>query len=42
MFVDVNILGVIATAFFIIISTAFLIVLYVKLLFEGNVLGGFL
>jgi photosystem II PsbM protein len=38
---DVNILGVIATALFIIIPTAFLIVLYVKSSSEGNVSGGF-
>ena len=34
-------LGVIATALFIIIPTAFLIVLYVKSSSEGNVSGGF-
>ena len=38
---DVNILGVIATALFIIIPTSFLIVLYVKSSSEGNVSGGF-
>jgi len=38
---DVNILGVIATALFIIIPTSFLIILYVKSASEGNVSGGF-
>jgi photosystem II PsbM protein len=38
---DVNILGVIATALFIIIPTSFLIILYVKSVSEGNVSGGF-
>ena len=37
----VNILGVIATALFIIIPTSFLIILYVKSASEGNVSGGF-
>ena len=38
---DINILGVIATALFIIIPTSFLITLYVKSSSEGNVSGGF-
>jgi len=38
---DINILGVIATALFIIIPTSFLIILYVKSASEGNVSGGF-
>jgi len=38
---DVNILGVIATALFIIIPTSFVIILYVKSASEGNVSGGF-
>jgi photosystem II PsbM protein len=38
---DINILGVIATALFIIIPTSFLIVLYVKSSSEKNVSGGF-
>lgn len=38
---DVNILGVVATALFIIIPTSFLIILYVKSASEGNVSGGF-
>lgn len=38
---DVNILGVIATALFIIIPTSFLIVLFVKSQSEDNVSGGF-
>ena len=37
----INILGVIATALFIIIPTSFLIILYVKSASEGNVSGGF-
>tara|TARA_B100000003_G_scaffold41454_1_gene35406 strand:+ start:674 stop:886 length:213 start_codon:yes stop_codon:yes gene_type:complete len=37
----VNILGVIATALFIIIPTSFLIVLFVKSQSEENVSGGF-
>jgi photosystem II PsbM protein len=38
---NVNILGVIATALFIIIPTSFLIILFVKSQAEGNVSGGF-
>ena len=38
---NVNILGVIATALFIIIPTSFLIVLFVKSQSEENVSGGF-
>jgi len=38
---EVNILGVIATALFIIIPTSFLVILYVKSTSEGNVSGGF-
>ena len=36
---NVNILGVVATALFIIIPTSFLIILYVKSASEGNVSG---
>jgi photosystem II PsbM protein len=38
---NVNILGVIAVALFIIIPVSFLVILYVKSTAEGNVSGGF-
>lgn len=41
MALEVNILGLIATALFIIIPTAFLLTLYIKSASEGNVSGGF-
>eukprot|EP00951_Prasinocladus_malaysianus_P040143 scaffold457405_cov40-Prasinocladus_malaysianus.AAC.1 len=41
MALEVNILGLIATALFIIIPTAFLLTLYVKSSSEKNVSGGF-
>ena len=41
MALEVNVLGLIATALFIIIPTAFLITLYIKSSSEGNVSGGF-
>lgn len=41
MALEVNVLGLIATALFIIIPTAFLLTLYIKSSSEGNVSGGF-
>jgi len=41
MALEVNILGLIATALFIIIPTSFLLTLYIKSASEGNVSGGF-